>query len=66
MLSKKKVSSMDNKELLQTTIRLEDSLMVEANSRRGVTKKTSHDMDICLEELCQRLDIEYNPSDWDI
>ena len=64
MLSKRKVAQMDNKELLKSLIHTEDSIMVEVNSKRGVTKKTENNMTLCIKEMCKRLDIEYEESDW--
>lgn len=64
MLSKKRIREKDNKDLLKSLLNLEDMLMIEANSRRGVTKRTSHNFMLCIEEMCQRLDIEYDENDW--
>lgn len=64
MLSKRKVVQMDNKELLKMLIHTEDSVMVEVNSKRGVTKKTENNMTLCIKEMCKRLGIEYEESDW--
>ena len=64
MLSKRKVAQMDNKELLKSLIHTEDSIMVEVNSKRGVTKKTENNMTLCIKEMCKRLDIEYEEYDW--
>lgn len=64
MLSKKKVSQMDNKELLLAFQWHEDKLVIECNSRRGITKKTSKDAALIIQELCRRLDIEYDENDW--
>lgn len=64
MLSKKRVREKDNKDLLRTLLNLEDTLMVEANSKRGVTKGTSHNFMLCIEEMCGRLGIEYDENDW--
>jgi len=64
MLSQRKVVQMDNKELLKMLIYTEDSIMVEVNSKRGVTKKTENNIKLCIKEMCKRLDIEYEESDW--
>lgn len=64
MLSQRKVSQMDNKELLHEVIHSEDMIIIESNSRRGLTKRTLNNYTLCIEEICKRLDIEYVESEW--
>ena len=65
MLSQKEVREMGNKDLLKSLLSLEDLIMVEVNSKRGVTKTTARKFSSCIKEMCKRLDIEYVESDWE-
>lgn len=65
MLSQKKVREMGNKDLLKSLLNIEDLIMIEVNSKRGVTKRTTHNFTLCIKEMCKRLEIEYVESDWD-
>jgi len=64
MLSKKVVGEMDNKDLLKEFRSVISAIIVEVNSRRGLTKGTEKAEKLLTEELCLRLGFEYNPDDW--
>lgn len=64
MISKRVVSQMDNKELLHRFRNIIMVGMVEANTRRGLTKATEKAEVIITEELCLRLGFDYDPDDW--
>ena len=59
MLTQKQVKEMDNKALLETFIRNEDTLMAESSfNKNGATKRTCKNNELLLKELCKRLNID--------
>ena len=64
MVTKKAISQMDNKELMKQFRNIVLVGMVEANTRRGITKATEKAESMLTEELCLRLGFDYDPDDW--
>ncbi len=63
-ISKRTASKLDNKELMHRFRNIVMLSMIEANSRRGLTKTTEKSENIITEEMCNRLGFEYDPDDW--